>query len=736
LAQAPKKSCRRRNPEQGSEAGPFPMAVEEDHGQSGKAKGAGRRVGAEGSVSSLLSNVYMRWSILGWKALDYARRSAGSESPLECCIKPSHPSHRWPGGKSGPAAPYSAYNRKSVSESAVSGVQPLLRKGIWIRRFVRLADAAGCGGSHESGVLGSFRSNCWQQRWGSSSARSNVRNSAGITGEQHPPARKLPLRLAPTRCGPTAVRRAVSGPAPASGPSSTARDPATPARPHHTTRHMCFVCNRAPTCAWLCLGQLVPSTDLLLSSVSTHDLWYGDGGVLVLSTPVDNPIHDPSQDLLGRVPFAALFARYVCSLDTSEGVVVGVHGPWGSGKTSFLNLAKGAFQERGVDVLELNPWYFSETGDVLNQFIGDLSSKMYRVNHLKKLAPNIAQYSQSIAKPLTSILGYPWISVLFLTLSHVLRYFGRPKTLQDIRDKIVNDLSDMKEPLIIMIDDVDRLTRAEMRAVFKLVRLIGRFPNLIYIVACDKDQVEESLSWGNDRRSGRKYMEKIIQYPVNLPEIPRRVVFDQVENRIKKIIESTDRHCDNTINSDRWPDIRSNIVFPLLNNMRDVNRFLAALPATFDNLKGTVAAVDLIALEAVRLFLPDVFVVLPTVIDVITIDLGDQDSKFHEGEDYGLNSGSFGWGWNQRSRREYQVKSVRKMLKMSVREESEIPDQAHPEFSEYMVISALMEHVFPSARQSAMGETVEGAFRSSLDNSNRICIRHVFRKYLMRLAAK
>lgn len=482
--------------------------------------------------------------------------------------------------------------------------------------------------------------------------------------------------------------------------------------------------------------QLVPSTDLPPPRASYHGLWYGEGGVFVPSTPVDNPIQDPSQDLLGRVPFAASFARYVCLLDASEGVVVGVHGPWGSGKTSVLNLAKDAFQKLGVDVLEFNPWYFSETGDLLNRFFGDLSSKIYRFKNSKQLALNIAQYGLSIAKSTTSTLGLPWLSVLWMTLSHALKYIGKPETLQDIRDKIVKDLSGMKKPLIIMIDDIDRLTRTEMLAVFKLVRLIGRFPNLIYIVACDRKHVEESLNCGDNKRSGRQYMEKIIQYPVNLPEISRQVIFNQVENRIKTIIESPDSRRDNAINSDRWPDIRSNIVFPLLNNMRDVNRFLATLPAIVDDLKDTVATVDLIALEAVRLFLPDVFVVLPTVIDVITIDLGDQDSEIYEGDENVLNNDSFGWGWNQRSRRGYQIREVRKMLKMSIREESAIPDQAHPEFSEDMVTSALMEHVFPSARQSAMGETVEGLFRSNLDNSNRICIRHVFRKYLMRLAAK
>ena len=482
--------------------------------------------------------------------------------------------------------------------------------------------------------------------------------------------------------------------------------------------------------------QLVPRTDLPLPRASCHSLWYGESGVFVPSTPVDNPIQDPSQDLLGRVPFAASFASYVSSLDAREGVVVGVHGTWGSGKTSFLNLAKDSFQELGVDVLEFNPWYFAETGDLLNRFFGDLSSKMDRARHLTRLAKNLARYGPSIAKPITSIVGHPWLSVLWLTLSPVLRYIGKPKTLQDIRDKIVNDLSDMKEPLIIMIDDVDRLTRTEMLAVFKLVRLIGRFPNLIYIVACDRKHVEESLNWRDDMRSGRKYMEKIIQYPVNLPEISRQVIFEQVENRINTILMSANRHLDNSIKFDRWPDIRSNIVLPLLNNMRDVNRFLAAVPAAVDDLRDTVTAVDVLALEAVRLFLPDVFVILPTVIDVITIDLGDHESNVHEGEDFILHDDSFGWGWDQPSHEDYQKEEVLKMLNISTQKMPENNDQIQAVFSEDMVKSALIRHVFRPAIRIVRGEKDEGLTRAMLQDPNRVCIRHVFRNYLMRLASQ
>lgn len=55
--------------------------------------------------------------------------------------------------------------------------------------------------------------------------------------------------------------------------------------------------------------------------------------------PADNPIQKPEQDLLGRDASAKSFASSILRMDASEGIVVGVLGDWGTGKTSFVNLA-------------------------------------------------------------------------------------------------------------------------------------------------------------------------------------------------------------------------------------------------------------------------------------------------------------------------------------------------------------------------------------------------------------
>lgn len=75
----------------------------------------------------------------------------------------------------------------------------------------------------------------------------------------------------------------------------------------------------------------------------------------------DNPIALPEEDTIGRNNFAQSFAKQMLSLDTSKGSVVGVLGAWGSGKTSFINLARNELNQDNITILDFNPWMFSGT---------------------------------------------------------------------------------------------------------------------------------------------------------------------------------------------------------------------------------------------------------------------------------------------------------------------------------------------------------------------------------------
>ena len=424
----------------------------------------------------------------------------------------------------------------------------------------------------------------------------------------------------------------------------------------------------------------------------------------------------------------------MCSLDAREGVVVGVYGPWGSGKTSFLNLAKYAFQDMGVDVLTFDPWHFSGTGQLLNRFFDELSTKSSRINVSKEFSKYIDTYGELIGIGATL---YPDTAVPFAIwkfVSYLSQRICRPQSVEEARIEIVRELEKRESPIVIMIDELDRLTREEILEVFRLVRLIGRFPNIIYIVACDREQVEKALDWNRDGHSGRKYMEKIIQYPVNLPDISNQVLAHQLDHKLRDIFDSA--NLGGVITNDRWPDIRSTIVSPLLKNLRDVNRFLTVVRASVDDLYGIVTAVDVIALEAVRMFLPDTFVVLPTVIDVLTVVLNDEEDQQKYREEIEPNQDSYRAGWGQHTDLEFQKAKVERMLKKSDEVDSQSRDTGRTSHIESMVTSSLMDIVFEPARASVFGGDRKAFTRDPIEDRKRAYFRHVFQAYFVRIVGR
>jgi predicted KAP-like P-loop ATPase len=78
----------------------------------------------------------------------------------------------------------------------------------------------------------------------------------------------------------------------------------------------------------------------------------------------DTPIQSAKEDLLGRANFARVLAKAIAGTTGPDSFVVGIHGKWGTGKSSVLNLIveqineanKGAkSEEQKLYVLRFNP---------------------------------------------------------------------------------------------------------------------------------------------------------------------------------------------------------------------------------------------------------------------------------------------------------------------------------------------------------------------------------------------
>jgi len=338
-----------------------------------------------------------------------------------------------------------------------------------------------------------------------------------------------------------------------------------------------------------------------------------------MSLASDNPIHRPEDDALGRAAVARSFVRQVLSLDASEGMVVGVLGAWGSGKTSFVNLARAGFAEADVPVLDFNPWMFSGAEQLVDSFFIELVAQL-------KLRPGLAGVANDLADLGEAFSGLAWLPMVgpwidrgrgaAKLLSKILQ--RRMEGTTDRRERLKAALAALEHPILVVLDDVDRLSSPEIREIFKLVRLTASFPNIIYVVAFDRLRVEQALS--EQGVPGRDYLEKILQVAVDLPAVPPEALTRQIFAAINSALDGIPER--GTFDDAVWPDLFMEVIRPLLRNMRDVRRYAAAIHGTVEALGGQIALADVLTLEAIRVFLPDVFAQFRVSVEGLTTPSG------------------------------------------------------------------------------------------------------------------
>lgn len=414
----------------------------------------------------------------------------------------------------------------------------------------------------------------------------------------------------------------------------------------------------------------------------------------------DNPINQADDDLLNRAGHARRLARQVLAFDLSEGLVVGVLGPWGSGKTSFVNLMRSELSAIGAPILDFNPWMFSGAQQLVDSFFAEMASQLKLKPGLDEIGKNLEDYGETVGGLGWLPLVGTWIDrgrVATKVVGKVLQ--GRKQGAGAYRAKLASKLSGLKQPIVVIIDDVDRLTTPEIRDIFKLVRLTASFPNIIYIVSFDRIRVENAL--GEEGVPGRDYLEKILQLAVDLPRVPDTFIYRLALGALEEALESVAASV--SLDPNSWPDVFTEVIRPLIRNMRDVRRYASAVRVTALDLAGEIQLVDVLALDAIRLFLPDTFSALADKVKALT-----------------TTSDPFSGGISeQRRSQEYKVQV--EALIASADEKSE-------------VVRALIRRCFPAALRHIEGSNFGSAWLEQWRVGRRVAHEDFLNLYLEKIA--
>jgi predicted KAP-like P-loop ATPase len=99
---------------------------------------------------------------------------------------------------------------------------------------------------------------------------------------------------------------------------------------------------------------------------------------------------------------------------------------------------------------------------------------------------------------------------------------------EKLHAELTRVLYEQKKRFLIVIDDIDRLAPEEALLMFRLVKSIGRLPNVIYLLVFDR-HLAEAIVAERYPSEGAHYLEKIIQAGFDMTHQPRSSTVDLIE---------------------------------------------------------------------------------------------------------------------------------------------------------------------------------------------------------------
>lgn len=252
---------------------------------------------------------------------------------------------------------------------------------------------------------------------------------------------------------------------------------------------------------------------------------------------------------------------------------IGLYGDWGSGKSSLMKLAQERIEEvskakKKADeddipktlCIEFNGWLFEGYEDTKTSLCGTILDTL---DDEKRFGPEVAEKAKELIKKidfkkivgkgvkfgidylLTGGIG----ALTDLTLSSILnsiknqtgtieskdieevlaKFKTEEKTRTEIkkfRDEFKQLLKDSKvENVVVFIDELDRCNPDTVLDVFEAMRLFLFVDGMSFVIGADQRLIQYAIKTkykevpGNNLDIGKEYLEKVIQYPITIPQL-------------------------------------------------------------------------------------------------------------------------------------------------------------------------------------------------------------------------
>jgi predicted KAP-like P-loop ATPase len=244
---------------------------------------------------------------------------------------------------------------------------------------------------------------------------------------------------------------------------------------------------------------------------------------------------------------------------------IGIYGDWGSGKSSLMDMVMNDLsKDKDILCIKFNGWLFEGYEDAKVALVGSILDEISKERKLtpkiKKALKNLydntdfIKLSSKLAKyGIDFLLTGGILSVADITIETIKNALASKGTQveekeiegifkafksKEIRKSVKSFHADfesvLKETnikrLVVFIDELDRCKYETILETLEAIRLFLFAKGTSFIIGADERQIRYAVQMkypdieGNQIDIGKEYLEKLIQYPIRIPQLGQKEV--------------------------------------------------------------------------------------------------------------------------------------------------------------------------------------------------------------------
>lgn len=306
----------------------------------------------------------------------------------------------------------------------------------------------------------------------------------------------------------------------------------------------------------------------------------------------DRPIKSEDEDWLGFCGVVGILSDSLKSLDLRrESLTMGIVAQWGKGKTSFVNLLAKKVKEHGDIVVCFNPRASKSVAHIQEDFFDAFSKELSK--YCSGFGFLLGRYTKHLG-----LLGqYEWTRPLESLLTLL---------LPEKDEQAINDaLRIIGRRVYVVIDDLDRLTGEEIIEVLKLVDRNASFNNVVFVMAYDKEYVNNVLRKHLEHGLNHSFIDKYVTWEVTLPEVDSEILKEKMKSYLEDHLFDLSKEEKGRV-LEGWRHV-DDIVIGYLESARHLKRYLNLMIHRYRQVYNKVDPADFFLLSLLQYRYLDIY---------------------------------------------------------------------------------------------------------------------------------